>query len=304
MPNKDFIYEEKCVDAIIPRAFNFDFPDDMDPVWIPGNPIRSHMFNGISITMPYLEPFLMRCMVACKSEISDPELLEDVKHFIAQEGHHYKCHRRLNDILIANGYPEFKDIEDSLSEYYNDFGKKSLSKRLAYCAGFESMSNGFTTWLIRKRWSLFKDASPHVTSFWLMHMIEETEHKTVAHDAYMAACGDYWPRMLGVFHGSCHVLGAGLRSMFVALKKDKILWKPKTLLGIVRELSSFVYQVGPFLFRATLPGYDPRNEIDPRWMREWVDGYAQHPVGDTLPLMDTSDPKMPMPFSKQAVSPA
>ena len=302
MSSKDFEYKPKCVPAIIPREFSFDFPDDLDPVWVPGNPVRSHMFNGISVTMPYLEPFLMRSMSASKSKISEPELLEDVQGFVAQEGHHYKCHRRLNDLLMANGHPQFEKIENQLAEYYKKFSKKSLATRLAYFAGFEAMSNGFTTWLIRKRWKLFEGASPHITSFWIMHMIEETEHKTVAHDAYMAVSGAYFMRAIGVFRGTLHVLGAGLKGMFSALKADKILFKPRTLISLIRELSSFVYHVGPFLFRATLPGYDPRNEVDPKWMREWIDGYAEYPADAPLPLLDTSDPKMPMPFFKVALA--
>jgi len=300
MTNESFVYKRKCVDEIIPREFDFEFPDDLDTHWIPGNPVRSHLFNGISMTMPYLEPFMMRTMMASKAEITNPALLADVNDFVAQEGHHYKCHRRLNDLIKRNGHAHLVKLEERLARDYKKLGKRSLRARLAYSAGFEAMSNGFTTWLIRKRWSLFKNASPHVTSFWLMHMIEETEHKTVAHDAYMATSGDYFPRMLGVFHGSYHVLAAGLSSMISCLKAEKVLHKPKTIVGIIRELSSFVYHVGPFLLRATLPGYDPRNEVDPGWMREWIEGYAKHPEDAKLPLVDTNDPKMPMPFALPA----
>jgi predicted metal-dependent hydrolase len=38
---------------IIPiRNFDFEFPQDLDPVWVPQNPYRSHFFNGVSLTMP------------------------------------------------------------------------------------------------------------------------------------------------------------------------------------------------------------------------------------------------------------
>lgn len=296
MTNTKFKYEPKCVDKIVPREFNFDFPDDLNPLWIPGNRVRSHLFNGLSIPMPYLEPFLMRSVIASKAAVSDPELLEDIKGFVAQEGHHYKCHRRMNELLKSNGYPEFEKIENELEKYYKKLSKKSLAKRLAYCAGFESMTNGITTWLIKNRWKLFKDASPEITSFWLMHMIEETEHKTVAHDVFMVNSGNYFMRFIGVFHGSLHVVGTGFKGMLQSLKKDKELYKFRTVIDIFRELSSFVYNVGPFMFRATLPGYDPRNEIDQSWMMEWVDAYNNHPAKEPLPLVDTHDPKMPIPF--------
>ena len=81
------------------------------------------------------------------------------------------------------------------------------------------MTNSFTHWFINKRVKLFGGGCPYVASFWIMHMIEEAEHKTVAFDVYMACFGNYWPRFFGVFHGSFHVLGLGMMSMFQSLKK-------------------------------------------------------------------------------------
>jgi hypothetical protein len=52
VPN--YRYQPKQVDAIIVREFAFEFPDDLDPVWMPQHVVRSHLFNGISLTMPYL----------------------------------------------------------------------------------------------------------------------------------------------------------------------------------------------------------------------------------------------------------
>ena len=99
------------------------------------------------------------------------------------------------------------------------------------------MTNGFTHWLITKRVKLFRGADPHVSSFWLMHMIEETEHKTVAFDTFMAFDGRYLPRFIGVWHGSWHVLWMGIKGMLLMLKKDGILYRPRTLLGIARQLA-------------------------------------------------------------------
>ena len=86
----------------------------------------------------------------------------------------------------------------------------------------------------------------------VMHMIEEAEHKTVAHDAYMAYSGKYLPRFIGVFHGSWHVLGLGFWAMCVALKKDKIMYRPKTLFQIAKEMASMCVEVGPFMLRLSL----------------------------------------------------
>lgn len=281
---------------IVVRPFAFDFPADLDPVWSPAHVVRSHMFNGFSLTMPYLEPYLIRTMREVSSQITDPGLLQDIRGFNGQEARHYECHRRLNELLKRNGYPELAEVETSLAESYARLGKRSLRTRLAYNAGFESMTNGFTNWFVAKRRQLFGGACPHVSSFWIMHMIEEAEHKTVAYDAYMAYSGAYLPRALGVLHGSFHVVGYGFVGMFRALRKDGTLYHPRTLAEILRETAGLVWNVGPYMLRALLPGYDPRQESDPKWVLDWVSGYSRLPANAPLPLIDTGSAEMPVPF--------
>ena len=296
MINNDYKHLPKDVDEIVVRDFAFDFPEDLDPDWVPVIPARSHMFNGFSMTMPYLEPYLIRSILRAREHIDDPGLLEDMAGFNRQEANHFKCHRRYNELLKSRGYPELSELEDIMTAQYARLETRSLRTQLAYSAGFESMTNGFTHWLITKRFTLFANANPHVSSFWLMHMIEETEHKTVAFDTYMAYSGQYLPRALGVLHGSGHLVGLGIRGMLRFLKKDKILYKPSTMLSVVKEISLFLINVGPFCFRALLPGFNPRNEQDPKWMKDWVKGYSSLPKNPLIPLLDTTDPDMPVPF--------
>jgi len=299
MTNTNYQYQPKQVDEIIVRPFLFEFPEDIDPLWIPGHRVRGHFFNGISLTMPYLEPYLVKTMREAADHLDQPDLLQDIRGFNGQEASHYKCHRRLNTLLKANGYPEFQQVEDGLDAAYKKLLKRNLRTRMAYSAGFECMTNGFTTWLINKRIQLFEGASPHITSFWLMHMVEETEHKTVAYDAYMAYSGKYLPRAIGVFHGSFHVIGWGVVGMFTALKKDGVLNTWQCISEIIRLAGSLSWNVGPFLLRALLPWHNPRGEADPDWMKDWVKGHAKLNSGDALPLVNTDDPNMPTPFSRQ-----
>ncbi len=291
-------YKPKSVEQIVIREFSFDFPDDTNPKWIPGKIVRSHFLNGISLTMPYLEPFLVKTGRECARHVESEELREDIRGFCGQESQHYKCHQRLNEVLRTNGYPEFGAVEERMDKAWKELLKQDLEKRLAYAAGFECMTNGFTRWMLKKRLHLFKNADPHITSFWLLHMIEETEHKTVALDCYMAYSGRYWLRFKGVFHGSFHVIGWGVIGMMAALKKDGILKKPSTWLEIARETAGLAFNVAPFLLRALLPMHDPRHEIDPDWMKEWIEGYAKMPADAPIPLVDTNHPQMPVPFPK------
>lgn len=302
MSVSNFRYEPKQVDAIVVRPFSFEFPPDLEPRWAPDHVVRSHLFNGFSLTMPYLEPFLIKTMKEAAAHVDDPELKGDIRGFNGQEAQHYKCHRRLNELLKANGYPELAAVESRLEASFERLSRRSLRTRLAYGAGFECMTNGFTNWFINKRRQLFGGNNPHVSSFWLMHMVEETEHKTVAYDTYMAVSGAYLPRALGVFQGSFHILGFGVVAMWRALRKDGTLRSPSGVAELLRELGSLAWNVGPYLLRALRPGHNPRCEDDPQWMKDWIAGHAGLPPNAPLPLVDTDHPEPPVPFARETAS--
>lgn len=278
------------------RPFAFDFPEDLNPNWIPNNPYRAHFYNGVSLTMPYLEPFLCKTMREAMEQVSDPQLLEDMRGFIGQEAQHYRCHRRVNALLTQNGQPGFAPIEEQIARSYERLSDRSLRRRLAYSAGFESMTNGFTALIVGKRQQMFTNADPHLTSFWIAHMVEETEHKTVAFDVYQYCYGDYLPRALGVLQGSFGVLGLGMRGMLRALRQDDRLWHWRDLVGLLRELGFTLREVLPFLLRAMKPSYDPRQETEADWVAEWTEGYRSASPVAVMPLVDTHHPDMPSPF--------
>lgn len=88
--------------------------------------------------------------------------------------------------------------------------------------------------------------------------------------------------------------------MFTALKKDKLLRRPSTIVKILRELGGVLYNVGPFALRALSPAYNPRQEHDPEWYKNRVAGHARLGADAELPLVDTTNPDMPVPFENVA----
>lgn len=280
------------------RPHFFDDDDDIDPQWIPGNPQLAAMINGASLTMPYLEPFLIHTVREACEQIRDPALRADARGFNAQEGMHFRAHRRFNELLKSKRYPELAEVEQAMETSYKRLRSRSLRTRMAYTAGFESMTLGVTHWLVERRVQLLKGSDPRVASFVLWHMVEETEHKLVAFDVYQHLFGGglrgYLPRMLGVFHGSFDVMRYSMRGYKRMLKRDGLWSKLRSRLQLARQISHFLGHVGPYLLRAALPGHNPRHESDPQWVRDWLAAYDELPTG--LPLMDTDDPRMPVPF--------
>lgn len=284
----------------LPREIPFTFADDIPREWIPGRPELVAMFNGASLTMPYLEPFLIRTMAEANRSITDPFISETVKAFNAQEGQHFQTHRRFNEVVKAQGYADLAEVEKEMEASYARLNKKNLRTRLAYTAGFEAMTLGVTKWLIENRTSLFTGADTRVASFILWHMVEETEHKCVAHDAFHAlyapSLGTYFARAFGVFHGSLDVMRFSRRGYIRILKKDG-RWKSfRHRARLMRELAMFAFHVAPYLFRAALPGHNPRHEKDPDWVLDWLALYPAAPA-DKAPLVDTASSTMPVPFS-------
>jgi len=288
--------------SVIPvRTFDFAFPEDLDPMWIPQNPYRAHFYNGISLTMPHLEPFLCKTMREAQHLVDDEQLLEDMKGFIGQEAQHYQCHRRLNARLTENGHPQFALIEERIAAAYARLSTRSLRRRLAYSAGFECMTNGFTNWILGGRKALFENAQADVTSFWIAHMAEECEHKTVAFDVYQRLYGSYWVRALGVIYGSFHVLGLGVVGMTSALRRDYPQNRLKRWGGTLRELGAMLRTIGPYLLRALHPNYNPRQEKEPDYLQEWTSYNAQNNNKGPMPVIDTTSEDMGLP-SKAALS--
>jgi len=287
----------------IPRKIDFAFPDDVEPTWKPGDPEFCAMVNGASLTMPYLEPFLIKTVRETVQRIDDPRVREEAKAFNTQEQFHYRAHRRFNELIKAKGYPELATLEARMEAAYGRLSQRSLRRRMAYTAGFEAMTMGVTRWLVNNRVKLFGGSDTRVASFILWHFVEEAEHKCVAFDVYQAAfggtLGGYFARAVGVFHGALDVMFNSMRGYKIILKKAGLWRQLRSRLRLARRLGSFVWTVAPYLFRAALPGHTPRREQEPQWVYDWIEQYKNAPEG-YIPLLDTSSATIPVPFDHAA----
>ena len=296
-----------AADEVLPvvRRIPFRFPDEIDPIWHPTHHEWSHMINGVSMTMPYLEPYLIATLREGAKQIDDPDVLAEIKAFCAQEGQHYRAHRRYNELLKQH-YPVLAELEEQMAAGWKKLAtERSLAYRLAYSAGFESMTLGVTKWLVEDRRKLFGGSNSQVASFALWHMVEEVEHKRVAYDAYQAAVGNDWHRAFGVLSGSLHVFWWSRACCIAMLKADGKWRDPRSRLKLWRRTGEFFAAVIPFALRAMKPGHDPRDEPDPEWVTEWLSGFeavASDPAVEDLVLLDTNHPDIPVPFARPAVT--
>lgn len=181
------------------RRMDFRFPDEIDLDFTPGSPERSFNLIGLSLLLPYLEPYLIRTMKKAKDRIEDPDLVADLENFCAQEGQHYRQHIRFNRALRLKGYPDLEGLEKVLEQDYLRFSRKrSLRFNLAYAEGFEALTTAFALFVLEDPDELVGNSPAEELLRW--HVVEELEHRTVAFDVYQHVCGGYFYRLfVGLF---------------------------------------------------------------------------------------------------------
>ena len=91
------------IDMIVRRpAFTYE---STPRNWMPANPAFGYQLNGGSLTLPYLEPYLIRVMRQAKQaliERGSPEaetLSREIDLFSGQEANHFKIHSEYNALL-------------------------------------------------------------------------------------------------------------------------------------------------------------------------------------------------------------
>lgn len=177
--------------AVPTRRVSFEYPlaDLPRHFAADADPVRSHVLATLSAVFPNGEDFFVRSVRRYRDQITDPELAHQVKGFIGQEAIHGREHRELNDRLDELGYPT-KRI-DHLVEV-----SLRLRERVAPASANLALTAALEHWTATLAETLMTDAEvrgsighPEVTSLFMWHALEESEHKAVAFDVYRAVGG-------------------------------------------------------------------------------------------------------------------
>jgi len=271
-------------DPIRVRRMQFEVPADLPARWNPARPEWSQVVNAASLLMPYLEPFLIEAIREATPQL-EGALREEAKAYVGQEAHHYKQHRRFNEVLLARGYGRLRAHEQRFEADYARLAKRPLAFRLAYAAGFETMALALGHVLVKHRAHWFANAHPAVSSLVLWHFVEEIEHKRAAFDVYQEVVGRWPLRLYGLVHAMGHTLWR-TRQAYVALLREDGRWgRFRTRLALKRVMARLFAGMTPILLESLSPWHDPGRVADPAWMREWVELYERGEPG--LARLDT-----------------
>ncbi len=194
------------------RKVKFEFPDELDDV-LPGvDLVRETYLVAFSLTMPYLEPYLIRTFRSIADNITDPVLAADVREFIGQEAQHFQNHRRINTIikeqLGAAVAAKLQKVEDRLEADYRRFNaEKSRRFNLVYAEGFEAMTCAMAMTMFEEVSSGTRAGDGRFGAWqelWAWHAAEEIEHRNVAFDVYEHLDGSWARRVTGSLRAQAH----------------------------------------------------------------------------------------------------
>jgi len=151
---------------------------------------------------PIGEKFFIDSVRYFSDRIEDPRLIAEVKAFQGQESMHRLEHQRYNETLCRlRGY-DLAKIEQRLVDRLA-WVRENLSptRQLAGTTAYEHLTAIMADDMLR-RIDAMDGADPSVAELWRWHGIEETEHKAVAFDVYLAIGGTAGERRLALLMNS------------------------------------------------------------------------------------------------------
>jgi uncharacterized protein len=265
--------------AIIVRRIPLEFAQGLDPMVVEGCPEESFLHVGLSLLLPYLEPYLIRSMRAARAHVKDSKVLADLEAFNAQEGQHYRQHSRLNEAMRLQGFDAFKELEAELDADYRRYTEtKSLRFNLAYAEGFEA----FTTALARFSFEskMLDRVNPAIRELLQWHLIEELEHRTVTFDVYAHVFGGYFYRLFVGLFAQWHLCQFVIRIVYAMRDADPEAFAKKyggraEARARMKPLNALALRLFvPKVLATYLPWYTPHKIEMPVEAKALADHYA------------------------------
>lgn len=247
--------------TITVRSPDLPFPTLIDPLLIEGQPELSYLLVGMSLSLPHLEPFLIRTLNEAKRRVEDSVLLEQIRLVNAQEGQHYRYHARFN-AAVGQKFPGLRALEEELAEDCRRFtATRSLKWRLAYAESLEAFTVAFSHFLFVEQ--ALREVQPAaVRELFEWHVAEEFEHRGIVFDVYERIYGDYSFRVAVGLYAQWHFLGFAIRAARLMFAHERAQGRDhgRPAQGRRRLLSLFgqcARSILPKLLASFSPRYQP-----------------------------------------------
>ena len=260
--------------TLIVRKVRFAYPDDMPARWNTRVPEAAIAANAVSLLMPYVEPYVVSSVRRALPTLP-PELRDATESYLRQEQQHHVQHRRLNEIVAAQ-YRGVTTIEKWMRRTYRRLSHRHGERfNLAFAAGFETVAFASARWFESHRRELFDGADPVPASLFLWHLAEEVEHKSIAHDAYVARGGG---RLMYAFAMLLSLIILGwftVLGVFVMLVGERRVLNPLAWWRLIKWAITLAFEILPTMAASVLPSHHPSQLVDPLWLQSWLAEFVQ-----------------------------
>jgi len=243
------------------RRLGIDLSGGFSRHWNGGDAFRTAFCNALSMSFPVGEQFFIDAVREGAKHLNEsPEhqaLRETVRGFIGQEATHRHLHGLYNAHLEKQGFINHwgpraaQRLEKGRREMFSTSDKGHLHE-LAITAAYEHFTAIFgdlTLESIDQPGDWFAHAEEPLKTLWRWHAAEESEHKSVAFDLYVALGGNHTWRMRWFNYVLLQFTLDTLRQTLNNLWHDRALHKPSTWVSGL----SFLFGRHGLLRRAAAP---------------------------------------------------
>jgi predicted metal-dependent hydrolase len=272
------------------RKLDVDLSQGFGRHWNGGDAYRTQLFNALSMSFPLGEQLFIDSVRAVPQDcLLDPVLRAEVKDFVGQEATHRHIHVQYNNELLRQGLPYTREPQTIKRMRY--IRKLGVLNGLAITCALEHYTAMLADGVLRyPEW--LEGAEPQMRTLWSWHAVEETEHKGVAFDAYGAAGGAYWRRVLWYVHVSMVFAWETFLQTAHNLRQDGELFRMRTL-GSALRLWFGRHGLAWHLARPALAYLSPRfhpwrdesRQLSRQLIEAWLESnsYAWKPVRPPSP---------------------
>lgn len=213
---------------LVVRRLLIDLEAPFERHWCGGDAFRSALFNALSMSFPVGEQFFIDSVRAGFKLLppgQQDSFRAEVQGFVGQEATHRRLHALFNSHLERQGL--VNEWGPRALERMKLLGGQDPRHMLAITAAHEHFTAILADWMLRNA-DLMGSTDQRLSTLWLWHSAEESEHKATAFDVYQATGGNHAWRLKWFRRVTVIFLGDTLRQTVLNLRRDGTLWKWST----------------------------------------------------------------------------
>ncbi len=213
---------------LVVRRLLIDMEKPFARHWCGGDAFRSALFNALSMSFPVGEQFFIdsvRAGFGLLEPQQQEKFRDEVQGFVGQEATHRRLHALFNQHLESQGLENRwgPRAEQRMKLLHGQDPRHMV----AITAANEHLTAILADWMLRNA-DLLASTDQRLSTLWLWHSAEESEHKSTAFDVYQAIGGSHEWRLKWFRRVSLIFLGDTLRQTIHNLRLDGTLWKWNT----------------------------------------------------------------------------